>query len=313
MHRFFILLCLVMLLTACSNPGTVAETWNVDTAGEQSGLRLADVDFILVPGDVFYVLTEEKLNDRQNILERRYVRFDGIWMRVSDVVAELELSHRVNSVREAREYLLSASADLLELYPQTYISPGILHQWEQDGYDGDKEKNTAVLLEQLKKRCAVSRLNEVFIIRQKPDDVAGAISRLERDSLPEHPDLQVSRSLETLGDGVDYRADFTIGQTLQDKPFDTGGGASVLLRYRVDELGNPHELLLEVSYKRKTPFQPTANQVALFIQAWRDTVTRELALYGVSENNPSLAYANLTLCYESTEEDGVHTERIVVR
>ncbi|HZK24573.1 MAG TPA: hypothetical protein VFC74_04220 [Oscillospiraceae bacterium] len=314
--RSVLLLVLILLLSGC---GTEADLEPVVENFEPADkiVSLVDVDFTTVPDFTYHILLEEKMSPNKKQFIRRYVRYNGIKNTATEVLQEVALPERQHDVNGAKNWLQENDPDKLVVYCQTYLSDSVQAQWEDSDYDFYIEEAQLISLEGLKKLGAISRLNEIFVINKKPEEMVELIEAVEADFLKPAPNLLIERELEALPRSFSYQLQLQLGTEPTKKPSTILCTAKIILMYQIDELGNPIELNFEASFEDHTKqgsqsWLPGTNQVGIFMVEMRNSLISRLDLFGVTPYNPTLAYANVTLNYEGIAHDNLLTERIYI-
>ena len=180
------------------------------------------------------------------------------------------------------------------------------------------EGRSQISLDGLKRLGAISRLNEVFVIKHDGEQLQELIDKVEKDKLPRHANLRITREVETLPQGFQYNLDLALFSEPVNKPSSLITTTSMELYYSVDELGNPVEFTLDAYFEhveKKTPSRllPVVNDMAVFAWTLRAALVEELGLYGVTPTNPLLQYANITLHYDRTDSENHYTEQFSIK
>ncbi|MCR3921563.1 MAG: hypothetical protein NUK65_03475 [Firmicutes bacterium] len=319
MTKFLILvLALILLLPGCGTQVNLdtAPVEELDTSARI--VNLADVEFVMVPDFNYYILLEEKMSADSTIFIRRYVKYDGFKNTVTEVVQDTQVPVREQSVEEAKAWIRKNEPTNLELLPQTFVSNSVQTQWQDTNYDASVEEPQLISLENLKRRGAISRLNEMFIIKTKPEEMVSLIEAVEKEFLTYYPNLRVDRKVEALPRSFTYEMKLTLFEQPLAHASRSLTTATIELTYLIDELGNPLELTYDASFEDHTPPAETRwlsdiNQMGTFMMEMRDALIGQISLYGVTTHNPALTYANVTLNYESLETENYVTEKIFIR
>ncbi|HHX73742.1 MAG TPA: hypothetical protein GX699_02410 [Firmicutes bacterium] len=321
MKKFFLILLLILpALTGCAAlelnnlPPQDAE---LDILEDDKVTRLADIDFVPVPGFPYSVLLEEGLTGGNKIFFRRFVAYGAAGDAVEEYVREAELPRTFTSAGEAREYLMKVTPEKLLLPENTYVSDNVHCSWEQEAYPAAVEEEQRISLVALKRLGAVSRLHEFYVIDKNPEALVAAIEEVEAGMADVAGSLVIERTLEPLPQSFAYSISLALPDRDRAKTEAESTQASVNLNYQTDELGNP--LHLELVYSAVFQGRLTDGEMALlnrmgaFINELVDVLKERLDLFGVNKNNPSLAYANVTLYYEEEKLPDSLCKKIEVR
>ncbi|NLZ93837.1 MAG: hypothetical protein GX922_07485 [Firmicutes bacterium] len=310
-------LLLMFLLSGCGAPDDINIS-SIESEGDNAKriVALADVDFAIVPDFSYHVLLEEKMNSENTQLIRQYVKYDGFNNTITETVQEIPLAHREEDVAAARNWLKKNKPASLKIYPHTFLSESVRSQWEDADYDASIEAKELISLENLKKLGAISRLNEAFVIKKKPDEMTTIIEAVESEYLPRAENVMIDRELEALQRSFTYKIKLVLYAGPVRNSTQALTTAIMQLKYRVDELGNPLELNFEISFEDHTmqgkQKQSNMNETGIFLVEMREILIRELGLYGVVKHNPSLTYTNVTLNYEGVEETSYVAEKFYI-
>ncbi|NLZ39114.1 MAG: hypothetical protein GX893_05840 [Firmicutes bacterium] len=323
-------LLLIFLLSGCSTADNVnISSIQPEAETDERIAALADVDFVIVPDFSYHVLLEEKMSSENTHLIRRYVKYDGHNNKVSEVVQDIPLPRREDDVVAARNWLKKNKSAKLKVLPRTFVSECVQSKWESADYDYSIEAGRLISLEELKKFGAISRLNEVFVINTKPEEIAAFIEAVEAEYLPRTDNIITSRELEILQRSLIYKIELVLRDGSGKDSTNALVTVNMQLKYRVDELGNPLDLNFEISLKDHTLQEKQKqlnmseigvflrkkqmNETAVFLGEMREILIRELDLYGVKKHNPTLTYANITLNYELIEENNYLAEKFFIQ
>ncbi|MGI6659179.1 MAG: hypothetical protein ACOX4N_07220 [Dethiobacteraceae bacterium] len=314
--RTILLFLLILLLPGCGAVRGFESTADKYESSDQI-ISLADVDFTIVPDFTYHILLEEKMSAERTKFIRRYVRYDGINDTIAEAQQEAVLPERCQDVNEAKVWLQEHEPEKLVVFPQTFLSDSVQAQWEEAGYDYHIEEAHLISLEGLKKMGAVSRLNEVFVIDEQPEEMVALIEAVEADYLKPAANLQIERELEALPRAFSYHLQLRTFSDPLTEPADLCSTAKIDLLYQIDELGNPLELNFAVSFEDHTQqgsetWLPEARQAGTFTIEMRNALVSQLDLFGVTPANPALAYANVTLKYDGSAEKNRLAERIYI-
>lgn len=314
--RSVLLLLLIIALSGCGSEATLEPTAENYEVSEKI-VSLADVDFATVPDFTYYILVEEKVSPNQTKFIRRYVKYDGIKNTETEVMQEVALPERKPDVEEAKAWLQENDPGKLVLYPQTYLSDSVQVKWQETEYDYYIEESQLISLEGLKKLGAVSRLNEMFVIKVKPEEMVELIEAVEEEFLAPTTNLLAERELEALPRSFTYQLQLQLCTEPIPKPSTILATAKIKLVYQIDELGNPLDLNFAVSFEnhantKNQGWLASINQLGIFAVEMRNALISQLDLFGVTAANPSLAYANVTLNYEGAVEDNQIVEKIYI-
>jgi hypothetical protein len=280
--------------------------------------QLATVDFVLVPNETYYVLLEEGLKEDNKIFFRRYARYDGKRMIVSETTRDISLIRSFPGSKEAKAWLAQADPSQLQLPGITYIHETVWVRWEQEEYDYSLEAQYLTTIDGFKRLGALSRISDDLVFHRKPDELEEMIKAMETEYLPTDPHLSVSRESEALPLSFTYSVTLTVHARPLPETSPEVARARLRLTFKVDELGHPINLLLETHIQAIDKnigirMKDTMNQVAAFSWVVRESLVEELRLYGVNEHNPLLNYANASLHYESEQKGLQFTERYTIQ
>ncbi|MCW3490580.1 hypothetical protein [Dethiobacter alkaliphilus] len=321
--KAFPLLILLLMLTGCASSSSPNEKEFVQLdmsadVGDQI-ISLADVNFKVVPEQTYYILLDESLSDDGSKFVRKFIKYDGsdgAEGAVEELDNEIELPYSFKSADDARNWLREFAPEELALYPKTYLSDSVLSHWEQEGYDYSVEAKNVAPLDSFKRMGAVTRISDPLLIEHDAQELIKKIERIEKDYLPDHANIDVTRDLEALSQSFNYRT--------QVRLFNEPGRSQLVslldieLTYRVDELGHPLELTLEASFENREEhitgrLLPVIDDLATFAWMMRDGLVEEFGIYGVGNNNSELNYANISLYYEGEETGTRYRETFSVR
>lgn len=322
MSKRIILILAVVILTVSGCAAPPPETVDIesfdDTVSTEQIVSLVDKDLKIVPDNTFYILMEENFDAERQVLLRRSIKYDGIQNAVTEIVSEINFTRSFVRGKDAKEWLKLTAPAKLMLQPKTYLNENVLAQWEQEEYDYSLERRSQISLDGLKRLGAISRLNEVFVIKHHGEQLQELIAKIEQDSLPRHANLRVEQVVEIFPQAFNYSLNIALFNEPINKPSNLIITTTMDFYYSVDEFGNPVEFKLNTyfeNFEEKTPLMllPVVNDMAVFAWTLRAALVEEFDLYGVQLYNPTLQYANVTLHYESTESENRYTEQFSIR
>jgi hypothetical protein len=281
-------------------------------------VHLADVDFVIVPEENYYILMEEGMTGENRVFYRRYIKYDGIENVVTETVNEFDLPRTFARSKNAKDWLKLRDPSRLDLLPKTYLNESVLVLWEQEDYDFGLEQQSLITLDRLKHMGALSRISEDFVISRKTTELEEIISNLENVYLPQHAHLAITRELEALPLSFAYQTTLSLHSLPLRERSAVVARVIIDLSYKVDEWGHPFELILETYFEAtdentSLALKEPVRDMATFGYVMRETLVEELNLYGVNPHNQSLQYANTTLNYEGDENDLRYIERYSMR
>jgi len=308
---------MLLALTGCATlevNSLQPQAAELDVLEDEKVTRLADIDFVPVPGFAYTVLLEEGLTGGNKVFYRRFITYDATGDEVHEFVTEAELPRSFQSAGEAREYLTRVTPEKLLLPENTYISDSVHCSWEEEAYPAAVEEEQRISLAALKRLSAVSRLNEFYVIDKNPETLVAAIEETEASIADVADSFVVERTLESLPQSFVYRIRLALPGKMQANKLTE---ASVSLKYQIDELGNPLHLVLLYSAAFQNGLgdgdMTLLNRMAAFVNEMVDTLKEQLDLFGVNSNNPSLTYSNVTLFYEKEKLPDSLCRKIEIR
>ncbi|NLM46189.1 MAG: hypothetical protein GX200_05260 [Firmicutes bacterium] len=315
-----VLLAMLLTLTGCAAfelNNLPPQAVELEVLEDDKVTRLADIDFVPVPGFAYNVLLEEGLAGGNKVFYRRFIAYGETGDEVHEFVTEAELPRSFPSAQEARSYLTRVTPEKLHLPENTYVSDSVHYSWEEEAYPAAVEEEQRISLTALKRLGAVSRLNEYYVIGKNPEPLVAAIEAVEAGIADVADSFVVERSLESLPQSFAYSIALALPGKKQVQNSAEAMQASVSLQYQIDELGNPLHLELVYSAAFQNGLDDgnmaLLNRMAAFVNELVDTLKEQLDLFGVNSNNPSLTYSNVTLYYEEEKLPDSLCRKIEIR